>query len=362
MSDMKRRMRREAQSIKSATKTPSVNRRGLLKVPTKNLVPTGSTLLNLCCSDRTEGGYALGKMVNIIGDSAAGKTMLALSMLAEIANTPRFDDYRLIYDEPEYACQFDIRYLFGNKIADRIIDFSDDEDTRASITIEDFYGKIVRYSREDVPFIYVLDSLDALTTEDEQKRAEDLAKKGKMDGSYKTEKARLMSELLRESVDRVANTNSLLVIISQTRDKIGVTFGSKKTRSGGRALKFYLTHELWLAVIKSIKVNKRKIGAEVSVKVSKNKLTGKERNASFIIYNDYGIDDIGSCVDFLVDETHWAKRGTINAVELDFKGYRKDLIAHIENNNLEGELRKIVGKVWADTEEQLRLRRKPRFE
>lgn len=361
MSNLKRRMRREAKKIKEETKTPSISRRGLLKAPPDKLIPTGSTLLNLCCSDRIEGGYVRGTMVNIIGDSAAGKTMLALSMLAEIANEPRFNDYLLIYDEPEYACQFDIQYLFGKNIADRIIDFTSDDD-RPSVTIEDFYARIVRFSNEDTPFIYVLDSLDALTTEEEQKRAKSLAKKGEMSGSYKTEKPRLMSELLRESVDRIYGSNSLLVVISQTRDKIGVTFGSKKTRSGGRALKFYLTHELWLSVIKAIKVNKRDIGSNVAVRVSKNKLTGKKRNATFDVYNDYGIDDIGSCIDFLVDETHWKKHGRIYAEEFDIKGFRKDLIHYIESNNLEEELRKIVQKVWNETEEQLRLNRKPKYE
>lgn len=361
MSEIKRRMRREVKEIKEEVKSPSVTKRGLIKVSPNKLIPTGSTLLNLCCSDRIEGGYVCGKMVNIIGDSAAGKTMLALSMLAEIANTPRFDDYLLIYDEPEYACQFDIRYLFGNKVADRIIDFTSDEE-RSSVTIEDFYSKIVRFSKNDTPFIYVLDSLDALTTEEEQKRANTLAKKGEMGGSYKTEKPRLMSELLRECVDRISNTKSLLVVISQTRDKIGVTFGQKKTRSGGRALKFYLTHELWLSVVKSIKVNKRDIGSDVAVRVSKNKLTGKKRNATFNIYNDYGIDDIGSCIDFLVDESHWAKRGRIDAKEFEIKGFRKDLIQYIEANNLEKELHKIVQTVWDETEEQLRLNRKPKYE
>jgi hypothetical protein len=164
--------------------------------------------------------------------------------------------------------------------------------------VEEFHDNVIAKLKEQVPFIWGLDSLDAIAPEDEIDN--DIRY-----GSFGASKPKLMSQLLRKITNKTKNTNSAIFIISQTRDNIGVMFGDKKTRSGGKALKFFCTHEMWLAVIEHIKKKELNAGVYVRVKVSKNKITGKERIVEFPIYYDYGIDDITSCIDFLMKEGRW---------------------------------------------------------
>ena len=167
-----------------------------------NLIPTSSTLLNCACSDNPTGGYGIGKLVNLIGDSSSGKTLLGLSCFAEMAMFKKFDEYAFIYDDVEAALEFNLDYLFGADVSERI-DMSITSDT-----IQDFYGNITRTIREGRPFVYILDSLDALTSIEEMKRASTYSKKPEVEynedgskkktkGSYKMEKAKLVSEILR---------------------------------------------------------------------------------------------------------------------------------------------------------------------
>jgi recombination protein RecA len=322
------------------------------------LIPSGSTMLNLACSDSIKGAYGAGKIANLIGDSSSGKTILAWSMLAEVCNDPSFKDYKLIYDDVEAALEINVKKMFGTKTSERVEKISSD-------TVEDFYGTVVSLTNDPTPFIYVLDSLDALTCVEEQKRAEEYAKeKSNKGGSFKTEKPRMIAEIMRVIVRKIKKSNSFVLIISQTRDNIG--FSSMfvpKTRSGGKALKFYCTHEIWLAVGKKYKELEREIGADVQVKVTKNKLTGKKRSILFPLYYDYGVDSIGSCINFLLEEKHWKKSGSnIDATEFNLVSSYKKIIDHIENNSLEKELDSIVNKVWNEIEEKIKLNRKSRYE
>lgn len=323
------------------------------------LIPTGSTLLNLALSDKKEGGYVPGSVINIVGDSSAGKTFLLWTMFAEVVRHAEFKDYRLIYDEPESAFYMQAEKLFG-------IPHSRIEMDIKSETIQDWFKNVVTTIRSKTPFIYGIDSLDALSSIEEKKRIDTLLAKGEQEGSYKTEKARIIGELLRNIVEALEKTKSLVPIISQTRDNIGVTFGEKKTRSGGRALRFYSTHEFWLSVEGHIARQKREVGVNVIVKVKKNKLTGKLRQVTFPIYFDYGVDDIGSCIDFLLEEKVWTLQGNkivIAGADKDlFKDTRRDLlIKHIEENNLEDKLRELTEQTWHGVEDSIKTGRKPRY-
>ena len=146
---------------KKSESTPAkVTVKNLKETPPKFLIPTGNTLLNLALSDTPDGGYGVGKMVNLIGDSSSGKTILALTMLAECNINPKFKDYDLIFDDVENALEIDIESLFGRSLAKRI-------KFRSSNTIEDWYGSIYNQIVSGIPFISVLDSFDALTSRDE---------------------------------------------------------------------------------------------------------------------------------------------------------------------------------------------------
>ena len=331
--------------------------------------PSGSTLLNLACTDRGSGGYLLGRMINIIGDSSAGKSFLALTMLACIVRLKFFKDYRIIYDDAEAALGFDIEKLFGKRLADRMEPPRLDEDgePEPSSTIQDLQDNIHNLCAEGIPFIYVLDSLDSLTSEEEIGKVAEVRKARKEGkdaaGDYGVTKPKAMSQMLRMMVRDIMKTLSLLIIISQTRDNINGFGFDKKTRSGGRALKFYSTIEMWLTNLGKIKGKRdRQIGMNCGIKITKNKITGKLRQVKFPILYSYGVDDIGSMIDFLVDEKVWKKNKTkIIATGLRLEETRSVLIKKIEDNELERDVRKIVTRAWREIESGLDLGRKLRF-
>lgn len=347
-------------------------------IDTSILVPSGSTLLNLSCTDNPFGAFALGSIVTLPGGSASGKTLLMLTMLAKCASNKRFDDYDLVYDDGEETCdRFDIRYSFGEKLKERLQspNYTADGEPLNSNTIQDFKSNIINKSIGNKAFIWVLDSLDSLSSSEELEREYKTAiMKAKspeaiveLKGSYKTEKAKGIGETLRIINGKIKHSKSVLFIVQQERDNIGVTFGSKKTTSGGNAPYFYSSHQVWLnmkkPITKEAKGQKRTIGHSVIAKVKKNKITGKVRIAEFDVYDDYGVDDISSCINFLIDTKHWKKAATqITAQEFDLCCSEKEIVNFIENNNKEKELQEITGAVWSDIEENIRLDRKRRFE
>lgn len=335
-----------------------------------DLIPTGSTLLNLALSGYIGGGWKKGTMVNVIGDSSAGKSFVVLTTLAEMHTYSKFDEYELIYDDVENANSFDMEYLFGNSFKDRVIapNYDDEEEESYSDMIEDFQLNFIRALQEG-PCVYCLDSFDALTAEADEKKSMEMLEareKGKeVKGTYGMAKAKKSSEILRQNVKKLKKTKSLLCIVSQTRDNVDPLSFQKKTRAGGKALKFYASHELWLTNGGAIKSKDRIIGVKCKVKISKNKLTGKIREVSFPIFYDYGIDDIGSCVDFLIKEKHWKKSAsgskiTTNELLID-PCTRASVIKQIESKGLEKKLSEIVGAVWHDIEDSLKLNRKSKY-
>lgn len=360
---------------KSGIKNTIINRNNEISdIRGLTIVPSGSTTLNLACSDNQNGAFVLGTMINIIGDSSSGKTLLCLTTLAELCKLPYFNKYKFIHDNVERTEGFDIEYLFGKGLKKRIQSPSKDKHGKPiySSTIQDFQLYINKWIKSKEPFIYILDSLDALDAEEDIKKREEIFKakeKGnKTSGSYKMAKPKALTEILRDIVDALSNSQSLLIIISQTRDNIDPMSFEKKTRSGGRALKFFASHEIWMAlagkIMRTVKGKKYVIGNNVTFKVSKNKLTGKIREGGFPIYYDYGLDDIQSCVDYLIDNKVWSKTdNTINAAEINYKGGYDKLIQKIENDKLEGKLKQIVGNTWREIEDKLKLsNRKRKYE
>ena len=331
-----------------------------------HLIPTGSTLLNCALSDHYQGGYQVGTVVNTIGDSGTGKTLLALNCLAEMSLHKRFDNYRFIFDDVEAALAGNIKYMFGANVAARI------ELSNRSDTIQDFYINLLKAIKEGRPFVYIADSLDALTSKEEQGRAAKMlgVKKKQEDGeetketgSYKMEKAKLISEILRVTAREIKDKEAFVNIISQTRDNIGWGF-TDKTRSGGKALKFYCCHEMWISSVKQIKKLNEKIGSNSKIQVSKNKLTFKHRTIEIPVYDNFGIDDIGSCIDYLVTEKIWDKptKQTIVAEHFGWEGKRETIIKRIERTAKESELQQLVGRTWGNKEDSLKVDRKRRYE
>jgi len=152
--------------------------------------------------------------------------------------------------------------------------------------------------------------LDAL---EDQKKIDDLSKSieddTKVKGTYGMAKAKASSSILRSCTGLLSSTGSILIIVSQIRDNVDPMSPKKDTRSGGHALKFYAHHEMWMKPIKEHKKNGVSIGSAVKVKITKNKITGKVREVVFDIYYDYGIDDISSCIDYLLQIGRWSGGG-----------------------------------------------------
>jgi len=347
------------------------------KAEKDELIPSGSTMLNLACSDDPSGAFVLGRIVTLPGGSASGKTMLMLTMLAECARNKRFDDYDFIYDDGEETFDgFNIEYLFGEALSKRISPPGVDENGKPlhSGTIQDFKASILTRMEKERPCIYILDSLDSLTSDEELRREYNQALvKAKtpeavqeLKGSYKTEKAKAIGETLRMVNGKIKHSKSALFIVQQERAKIGVSFGPKKSTSGGMAPYFYSSHQVWLnmlsSIVKEVKKLKRKTGNKIVASVKKNKITGKIRDVNFDIYYDYGVDDLSSCVDFLVSSGYWKKKGTmIQAKGLDLLQTKTKLIREIEEKDLQKDLQRITAEAWLLIEDQIKLKRKRKY-
>lgn len=350
------------------------------KITEDRLIPSGSTLINCACSDNPKGAFALGSINTMPGKSSSGKTIIMLTMLTCCAVQERFDDYDLILDDAEAALGFDLEDLFP-PLVDRLKAprYNKEGEELHSNTIQELKQNVLRKCKEGKPFIYVLDSLDTLTTTEEEEREYKAAlnsavKQGEksveaVKGAYKMEKAKHLGETLRMINGQLKHSDSALFIIQQTRQNIAGGFGAPKwVTSGGEAPYFYSYHRIYTNQVKSLTAEgmniKHNIGGLTQVEVIKNKLTGKKRKNGIIIpiYESYGCDDIGSCVDFLKLTKYWKSSSAgIDAKEFDLKMSRDKLVEEIENEGLEEDLSNLVGEVWLKMEDELKLNRKRKF-
>lgn len=346
----------------------------------KEFLSSGSTLLNMAATGTTGGCFAKGKMILFVGDSNSGKTFMCLGCMAEACRNKHFKNYRLIYDNAEDGAMMNMLKYFGQSVVDRLEAPGEDKDgePKFSETIESFYDHLddacEQAKKEDQPFIYVLDSMDALTSTASDEKFQDQKKKrakgAETTGSYGDGKAKANSENLRRFISPLRKTGSILIIISQTRDNIG--FGAMfnpKTRGGGRSLKFYATLEIWSSVKgqikKKVRGKDRQVGIISLVHVKKNRVDGKDRTVTVPIMHSVGVDDIASCVDYLVEEKAWSKseKGVIDATDLEFKGTRDKLIQYIESEELESTVHILVKETWSDIEKETEgFIRKKRYE
>lgn len=371
--------------------TEADNTQPSIVVRPKDLLSTGSTLLNLAISDRWDGGWLKGYYYYIVGDTDSGKTWFSMTCFAETSINPNFKDYRLIRDDTEKGSLIDVDACFNEETADRIEPPARDADNQpvTSATVEDFYDHLDDAIKEEKPFVYVLDSQDGLTSEaadkkfdknkkirqkqkdtEDEEGEDDYDENGKavpkIKGSYGDGKAAKNSEGLRKALTPLYNSNSILIITGQTRDAINTRF-PMKTRAGGWALIFYATVQIWTSIVKKHykEVNgiKRHIGNRIKIQIKRSRINGKQRTVEVDIYTGTGIDDIGSCVDYLVAEGWWKKtKETINAKEFTISATRDKLIRLIEKKNLEDKLRALCGKCWADVEEALVVKRKNKYQ
>lgn len=364
--DVKKALRR-----RSGTRGASESTEGAKKLK----LGTGSTLLNLATSGEWSGGLITGSYYFFVGDSSSGKTFLTLTCFAEAAQNKAFSRYRFIYDDVEGGALMDFEKFFGAAVASRVEPPSGTKmQPLYSQTAEEFYCNLDNALDGKNPCIYVLDSMDALSSKYEQKKFEEkkkaLEKGTEAKGDYGDGKAKINSSRLRACLPKLRDTGSVLIIINQTRDNINAgLFEPAKTRSGGHALTFYATLELWSSVggklKKTVRGKDRLIGITSRIRVKKNRLTGKTRTIEIPIYYEYGIDDVGSCVEYLLSEGTWETKGGLvvvsDIVDEPVSLRRNQIVKYIEDNSLEVDLRLLVSRTWKDVEKACSMNRKPRY-
>jgi len=138
-----------------ASQVATRNRETKIEEP-GSLIPTPSTLLNCACSDSPYRAFSKGRLINLIGDSHSGKTLLALTTFGEMNLDSEFDNYRFIYDDVENANEFDMQELIGKEAADRVEapHYDEDDYPEPSNYIEDFHCNLWDALDEEEPFIY----------------------------------------------------------------------------------------------------------------------------------------------------------------------------------------------------------------
>lgn len=384
---MPRKIDRQISDFVNAPDPEKESIRTLKKLLPQNLLSTGSTLVNLASTNNAFGGLLKGRYYIMIGASQTGKTWMYHAIFAESQLHKRFKNYRLIKDEVEMGSDFDIAYYFGQKTAERIEEAwpgRKDEYGNPipnSRTVEEFYdnveNKLAEAEKQNTGIIYVLDSMDALTTESflkaNETAKENRAAQKEIAGSYGDGKAKVNSQRLRSIVQRLDISGSILIIICQERDNLGSPVGGK-TFSGGNALLFYACIQFWFkksnTIDAIIKGKKRNLGSITRCQIIKNRLTGQQdRDVTVSYYHSFGIDDIGDIVDFLVEEKHWEGGKTalskINATEFEKTLGKEALINWIqEDREREKQLREIAQSVWQEIQNDVaaKVRRVNRYE
>jgi recombination protein RecA len=250
-------------------------------------IPTGSLSLDLALG---VGGIPRGRVTEIYGPEASGKTTLAQHIVAEaqkMGGVCAFIDMEHALD-PAYAacCGVDVDELY----------IAQPDTGEQALEIGE---TLVRSGAVDV---VVVDSVAALVP-----RAEI---EGDMGDATMGMQARLMSQALRKLSGAIKQTNTAVIFTNQLRMKIGVMFGSPETTTGGRALKFYASVRLDMRRIESIKVGQEVVGNRVRVRVVKNKVAAPFRVAEFDIMYNEGIAKVGDILDLGVKIDLITKRGS----------------------------------------------------
>lgn len=318
-------------------------------VPRFELISSGSDVFDLVLG----GGFPFGKIVNIIGDKSTGKTLLASEVIAQ-ARKKYENTISWNYDDAESGYSFNTQLLYGFEIFH--------ETQESSFTLEEFEMAVdshLEKMKKEQYFIYILDSLDALTTEEEveryAKRKKAHAEGKEIAGSYSLEKQKKLSEFFRLLRKKIDEKKCLLIIISQVRANIGVMFGAKYVRTGGKALDFYASQIIWLAETEKHERKGRAVGVTIKAKVTKNKIALPFRECFINLLFDYGVDNVSTNIDFLYDlKTDGGKSKGNERLNWDGALYTpKALIIHLEKNNLEGELTRRVQEKWQGIEEEI---------
>ncbi len=265
------------------------------------VISTGSLGLDIALG---VGGLPKGRVVEIYGPEASGKTTLTLQVIAECqkaGGTAAFVDAEHALD-PVYAEKL------GVNVEDLLVSQPDTGEQALEIT-----DLLVRSGAVDV---VVVDSVAALTPKAEIE--------GEMGDTHVGLQARLMSQALRKLTGNIKRSNTIVIFINQIRMKIGVMFGNPETTTGGNALKFYSSVRLDIRRIGALKKADEIIGNQTRVKVVKNKVAPPFKTAEFEILYGQGISRLGEVIDLGVKEGIVQKSGAWYSYAGDRVGQGKE--------------------------------------
>jgi recombination protein RecA len=274
------------------------------------VIPTGALTLDMALG---VGGIPTGRVVEIFGPEASGKTTLSLELVANA----QAQGGNAAYIDVEHA----LDPVYAKKIGvdiDNLLISQPDFAEQALEVVE----TLVRSGAVD---IIVVDSVAALVPKTELE--------GEMGDTHIGLQARLMSQALRKLTATISKSTTTTIFVNQIRMKIGVMFGSPETTPGGRALKFYSSIRLDIRRIGSIKSGMENIGNRISVKVAKNKVAPPFRKAEFDIIYGEGISREGCLIDVAINEKILEKSGTWYSYKNKQLGQGKiNTISYFKNN------------------------------
>lgn len=289
-------------------------------------VPTGSISLDIALGVK---GVPRGRIIEIFGPEASGKTTLAQHIISEVQKRGGI----AAFVDAEHALDPDYARKIGVDVDNMLISQPDTGEQALEIV-----ETLVRSNAVDV---VVVDSVAALVPKAEIE--------GEMGDSHMGLQARLMSQALRKLTGIVSKTNTVVIFINQIRMKIGVFFGNPETTTGGNALKFYCSVRIEVRRAAQIKQGEKIIGNRVKVKVVKNKVAAPFRTTEFDIMYNEGISVSGDILDTGVLHRVIAKSGNSYSFGEEKLGVGREKAKQFlrENPPLMAE---ITDKVWEAVE------------